>query len=339
MIIKPDDMYALNLTVNVLNYSPQKMMSVLSPILSSDVNKNNMKSLFEENKLVYTKNFSSIEEYNAFVKFWIKNFYSPDSIHNFRIKMKQYFLNIIGENDATFDVGYSGRTESLLSLLLGRKIDAYYVHFINDRALSTSKYFNFGIKTFLDYCPIVTGTIRETIMSEMGPSCIGYKVDDGGNISIHYGNFDMNYQSRFCLSNLQKSAVSFTQDMFKIFGKDIQYLYYQKEIASLPLEYFLNYSLPYDRYIFSTLDFEDDVYIGKNVNALTFWKKQTEGILQSEFMLGYTPRWKRVIFFALFDRKTLKEKVKKKFARHPVLLKFMKVGYSIPRGIFHVLHR
>lgn len=47
-------------------------------------------------------------------------------------------------------------------------------------------------------------------------------------------------------------------------------------------------------------------------------------------------RWKRVIVWSLYDRKILKEKVKRKLTRHPILYVIAKAGYKFAKGIKNI---
>ena len=98
--------------------------------------------------------------------------------------------------------------------------------------------------------------------------------------------------------------------------------------ASLPFEnYLLN--APYlDREVFDTALEEDDIYSGYQQKSICdIWSWHIDDINHAgkgqqpvqcssvEYYISRFPKWKRAMFFLLFDRKTFWQKLKKNLSR------------------------
>jgi hypothetical protein len=179
--------------------------------------------------------------------------------------------------------------------------------------------------------------LLETIISDSGPSCVGYKILENKAEPL-WGEIEFNYQTVFTIKAMQNSALDFVKDMQKTYGAYMDLLYFRNEDAALPSHYFLEQAKNFDRKIFSAAMWKDGLCFDKQISLYEYWGKlvsehQDPNNHNPYFDYDYLARWKKLAVLMLFDRKTLKEKVKTKFAGHTVLLKTMKICYSIPRGI------
>ena len=136
--------------------------------------------------------------------------------------------------------------------------------------------------------------------------------------------------------------------MNTIFKDDIKFLYYQREDMSLVHEY-LNHSPKYqDKMVFSMIEFEDDLTLGKMVNMVQFWDNQLRDIYQSSsgvnnfshsYIYWIKPLWKRAIYLYFLDRNFLKMKIKEKFKYRPLLLLVMTKSYKLLRSIYRTFKK
>ena len=117
---------------------------------------------------------------------------------------------------------------------------------------------------------------------------------------------------------------------------------------SLVHEY-LNHSPKYqDKMVFSMIEFEDDLTLGKMVNMVQFWDNQLRDIYQSSsgvnnfshsYIYWIKPLWKRAIYLYFLDRNFLKMKIKEKFKYRPLLLLVMTKSYKLLRRIYRTFKK
>lgn len=96
--------------------------------------------------------------------------------------------------------------------------------------------------------------------------------------------------------------------------------------------------------IFLAADFNDTESSSKNDGLYYCWNQcciehgqsNQSGMLPIQFA---GPRWKKAVCLMMYDRKTLKDKIKNKYASHPLALQVLRVCYSIPRGIYHCFRK
>lgn len=338
MICNKEDIYNLDTVLKYSSNSPKKIIDLLKPIISKE-DYVNAKEILKKQQVLYEKTFSSKEEFNKFMKIYEERFYSKELITSYREKMKMYFSQIIDSNDCTFDIGYSGRTEMILSRLLEQRIDANYIHLNNQIAYDNSHKYNFKINTFMDYSPKVAGPIRELIMSDLGPSCRGYKESVEG-IEPSFAEKKNEYIEKFIITHIHEGAIDFVTDMQSIFGEYLNILHFRYNDAAMIFEYFINRSSNFDRVIFNGIQFEDDLFLGKKINACELWNNQTSilGDVNSQSInIDFYPRWKKAIFYAMFNREMLKCKVKSRYECKPVRLATIRYSYRLLRGIYRTL--
>lgn len=340
---KKEFIHALESVVASSSASPQKIFKLLSPLMTPQ-NENSLKEQCEDNHILYSKTFSTSQEFHDFLNFWSDKYYDQNIVDKYRETQKRYFNTVLGNDACTFDLGYSGRTETILHDVTGKIIDAFYIHYNSDRALNISKSNGFKVKSLYDFCPVVTGTMRELLMSEYAPSCIGYQMDKTNGVAPVFEEFEVQYTDKFIINLIQNSALEFVYDMVDTFGEDLSHMPFQYEVACLPFEYFLNRSKQFDRTILSSFVFEDDLYLGKKTKALDFWNMQTascQGNMMQLTSVGtplfYAPVWKKAIYYFLFDRKAFKEKATKKLQKHPIILKIAQYGYRSCRKIYRMI--
>lgn len=273
-----DDLYSIITKANIFNMSPRKLESFLTPILSEET-LNDIHKLLDNAKLIYDRKFVSIIEYQRALKIYIENGVDIKRLSKYQTNLKTYFSQIINPKDLLFDIGYSGRPEAALSNLLGYPVHSLYVHTLKDIATKRQSRFDCICKTFYDYKPVITGVMREHLLMELGPSTIGYKEENGVLSPVLEGK-EIDYTVKYVTHVLQKAALDFIKDYKQNFETYSQYLIARGCDLSVPLEYYLHNSKEWDRRIFSTLEFEDDMGEGKTLSALEFWNNEISKRMQ-----------------------------------------------------------
>lgn len=263
------DFYKLSEVINVKQHTPRQVIKYIYDILNTEL----IEKICKENKINLDEKFKDLAEFNSFIAIIIDRLYDKQK-HQTKLKaLKEYFNNIYKGKSCTFDIGYSARPELYISNLCNKKIDTYFENIASDMAYQHSKIGGFKLNTFYDYKPSVTGTFRESVISEIGPSCIGYNYINGKIVPI-YNEFDISYQEKFILSKIQEYSLNFVEDMVDIFGDYIKDLYYQKLYAVLPLEVYIQSSKEIDMKMLECISFEDSVKDGENINIVNILNKE-----------------------------------------------------------------
>lgn len=319
-------------------YSPGKVIRLLEPILPETFDK---REFCEKNHWIEEKHFHTIEEVDDFLSAIGGEILQDRRGVTFRESMKRYFSKLIHVGECTFDSGYSGRTERILTRLLGFPIDAFYVHLNDDKGLVSSQRYGFHIHTFFSNTPTIRGVIRELLLSETGPSCIGYQRDEKGQMYPKFEEHETECPQEFIMKQIHKGALDFIRDFYSCFGEKGEQLPLRFSDTVLPLETFL-YSAPdIDRRVLKAFDFEDDIGVGR-INVYDFWNQQTarqgfgDGIQMNGIAWNWLPKWKKVIMYAMLDRRELKIRIKERYRCNPLYLGIMAVTYKSLRKVYHL---
>ena len=338
MIRKKSDLESLDLVINYKNYSPRKILELLRPLLNAQQYKCAKEICAKEN-IEFELPFNDYLAYIRFLKIIKTKFFSLEETTEYRSSMRNYFVDIVGEKDCFFDIGYSGRTESILKNLTGRSIDTYYLHVNQQISYDNASQNRFNIYSFFDYSPHLPGPVREFLLSAVHPSCIGYHIDNN-KVTPIFSNEDSTFLQRHIILELQRGAIDFVKKMVDCFGSKLKEMPMRNHDLTWPMEYYLVHAQRFDLSVFSGVDFEDSLFLGKKVHASDYWD---EYVQRNQIGLvpyyDYIPRWKKVIILGLLDRYTLKKKIRKRLKNHPRVLKVMSNCYSIPRGVYHLFKR
>lgn len=331
MISNKIDFYKIAEIVYFANHSPKGMLKYFKNV--ADVDEKKLQKICDKENIKYNKDFRDVEEFNRYLKIIAENFYDETKHNIKREKLENYFSNIMGKKPATFDVGYSGRPEYYLSELCGKKIDTYFLNINKDEGLEYSSNGGYTLKTFFDAKPTSTGNAYEMLLSKLAPSCIGYNCD-GDTVEPIFEKYDENYPVEHIIEVMQKAAIEFVQDITDIFGENIDILYYQDYYISLPIMAYINSANMLDKQPLSAVEFEDDIGFGKTRKMIYDMKQELDSKNQHTLEelyerknirvgsqklgdLNYNPivdlnernKFIRIIYYILFDRKTLKRRI------------------------------
>lgn len=326
------DLYKLSEVINVTNHSPKDILKYIKDCITIK-DKKAFEEICKQNKIKMDEDFKIIENFDKFISLVIDNLYDEEKQTRNLAKYKEYFNNIYQEHSATFDIGYSARPEMFLSNLLKKPIDTYFCNINHSAALRHAQIGGFKLKTFFDAKPTTTGHAYEMMLSALAPSCIGYDVE-GEEVKPIFEKYENTYTVEFAMKTMQEAAEDFVRDVVDIFGEDIDVIYYQNYYISLPFMAYLNSSKEIDKMPFSSVIFEDNVGIGEPLKMVTNWTQDlsirnqatmdnlfgidndiTEFLGDNELIYNSTVDLKdrnkfvRLIYYTMFDRKTLSRRI------------------------------
>lgn len=332
MIVDKLDFYKLSEIIEIQTHSPKNVIKYVKNIL--DIDEEKLEKLCKEQNISYTKKFQNNEEFNRYIKILVDNFYDEARHKEKREKLKEYFNKIMGDKPATFDVGYSGRPEFYLTHLCGKSIDTLFLNINRDDALEYSKVGNFKLKTYFEAKPTATGNAYELLFSKLAPSCIGYNITEKG-VEPVFEKYENSYQVEQMVGIMQKAAIEFVSDIINIFKQDTDILYYQDYYITLPIMSYFNSATRLDKRPLDAVEFEDTIRTNKRekmidsmqedlnhknqrtindlYNNATIWNKsQKVGKLDYNPIVDLNGRNKfvRLLYYALFDRTTLKRRIR-----------------------------
>lgn len=298
------------------NSTPSSICKLLEPVL-----KDNSQSEKDEP-------FDSIEEYQVFLKKVANKYYNEEKCKNYRNIMAAYFYKIFSPNSVLFDIGYSGRSQIILSRLLGYSFDGLFVHINNDENRLTQKELGIDIKSFYGFTPSITGGAREYIFSKQTGSLIGFEIRDN-NVNLVHEDLSFNYADEYCISEIQKNAIKFIKEYGSYFKNYIDLITARNIDWSIPFETLMHNSYG-DLRVFDCCCFEDELYDGRKQIVLSdIWERDmryhkltgaTEKAVKQNYFIGEddtiirgfkkNKRWKKALCYFLFDRQLFKKKIK-----------------------------
>ncbi len=319
---------------------PKDIFKLLEPLLTLS---NNYKDILEKNGFLLDSIFVSREKFQEFITLLLKEFYDEKKHKEYVSMIKKYFdSNLVGKV-ANFDIGYSGQPEFILSNLCNKSIDTFFIHCNNETGFKNSLVGHYKLKTFYPYRPVFTGTLREYLMSDSCPSCIGYKKENDKIVPIFNESTEGDYYDNEVLRIIQEEALQFSKDFVSLFQDKIHDICFENYYMSLPFEYFLHISQYNDRIMFLGLDFDENV--GEKLNLLEFWNEVLErngnynlamnGNYLQEFHRNKVKgrsKFIKIVYYLFFDRVSLKEMFKTRFGNNSLFTKFL-------RKFYHVLQR
>ena len=264
------DWWALSRGVVPTAKSPKNIVDWFEDFLTEE-ERAEAPRLCEAEGFAYEQKFASLEEWDAFIRFFKKKFYHPDKFELYRQKMKDALQPMLGGRVATFDIGYHYRVDDALKQL-GFDITPYCLHIMDDMASCRAERNGFGGHVFYGYNPGISGMIREVLISELAPTCKKLLLRDGRITPVYAEDKAQPRDEKIRV--IQENALAFVQDLVEIFGDDLKHLHYQKEDASLALEYFLTHPKATELDIFAEMEFEEDFGQSKSFRLKEFWQWQ-----------------------------------------------------------------
>lgn len=340
------DFYKIQDYLTLKYVSIGDLLKSLKNVLTLD---NNYEKILNDNGLFLSDLLDDKDRFYKLIDIIYNNFYDKKKYNSYYDTAKKYFSDYFIGNSATFDIGYSAKPEVIISDVIGKKIDTYFIHCCNDTGYKNSKYGKFNLYTFYDYKPTFTGTLREYMISSDSPSCVGYKMVNK-KVEIEFGSADnYSYFNEKMLDELQIGCLDFVEKYITIFGEYKDIIELNRYYMSLPFEYYLHYSKPIDRDIFFNLKFQNNV--SEEIDMLEFWndrlndyskynnqyngKQNTYGGYTYNAFLDERVRCRnkliKFFFYLTFDRVALRHKIKNKLNNNGFLYIFLRKIYRFFR--------
>lgn len=270
-------------------------------------------------KIDLNKKFESTQEFNEVLSLIYDKCFDKEKYNNYFNMCKEYFNDNFSGNAATFDVGYSGKPEAIISSVINKPITTYFIHFNNSSAFNNTTNCDSTLKTFYDYKPMLAGTTRELFISSTGPSCVGYEYKNKKVEPVFSKKEKYSYFNKDMINKIQKGALDFVDTFCDYFADYMDLIDLNRYYMSIPLEYYYHYVQMEDRLPTNNLLFEDNVnnYVEMNSFIFTLYDRYSadysKGMIPkaNENLINYQlpkSRVKRIIYYALTDRQELKAK-------------------------------
>ena len=258
-IEKKEDFYSIISKVNFVTMTINKLAKYFVPIMKGNVD---YKEIFKSKQMNLEKEFGGVAGFNKAIKVFIEEIISFEKLFNYKKMLKEYYSQIIKPNDYIFDIGYSGRPEEALSVLLGYPVGSMYIHTNNDYASRRRTICNIKSYSFYEHKPVITGVLREHLLMELGPSTIGI-CKKNGKIEPVLEDYNISYNAKLITTIIQDYALEFVRDYNENFSHCLSNLVLRRDDASLFYENYLHFAKDFDIKLFSCIDFEDDLGVGK----------------------------------------------------------------------------
>lgn len=325
------DMYKLIGSVNIFNHTPTDIIKYLGKNVNND--KEKIEKICKKIGIKSEENFENVYSFDIFLNMVRDELFDEEKAKDDYQKIEKYFKNIFSGETCTFDIGYSARPELLISKICNKPIDTFFINVNEQSAYENSRIGNFKIRTFLEYKPVVTGSIREILISKQGPSCIGYDCKNK-EVNPIFEKYDANIDEWNTINVIQENALDFIDDMISIFGKELRNFDYYRYYTNIPLDLFINSPGKGDKSILQIIDFEDSVGMGDKVSITEYLEKEREKYNQLEFKEIYgnkentidlenmevfdlknRNKYKKLIYYILFKPEKLRNIRNKKIFR------------------------
>lgn len=335
LIRNSTDLLNLKNEIKPLNFSISELLSILFPNLKFEVFSGLIETC-EKNNLNFDKKFENISEYDTFIKILKENFNYFKGVDKSEQLILNYLSQSLNNGDSTFDVGYSFRLDYLVKKNLGINLKSFIVHTQKSKGLKRENFASLQTMMLYPFTPNVTGPFREFCLSETSPSCTGYQYDQMGYVKPLF-DFNKEETQVTTLTNIfHQASIDLARDLKQIFQSDLNCLIYKPFDGCLPFEVFNQSPNPIDLSIFEHTTFEDKLTTTNNVDLRNFWRWQT---MLSSFKepnnneLLSQARWKKAIYYALFDFPIFKEKIKNKIRNKKILFFILRRLYRISKKV------
>ena len=300
---------------------------MLQPILSPLTEE--IKNKYLADGIILDKKLSSKNEFYKLAKAIIKYQFNEKLLKEKRKEIKLCFEKEFPEKTATFDIGYSGRLQSIICDLSNKPVDTFFIH-SNGYSSDMMAKNKFKIHSFYDFSPNMSSIVREFIVSAPEPPCTGYNIQNG-KLSFVFEEDNSKYYQNFAIKEFQKGAYDFCVEFSNMFDEYLEDLTPRKIDSSLALDYYLLNASEFDRYAFSSATEDDFVYSAYNRESIFgIWSNLLKSkqnnvqnniqlISSNQYLIDYISKFskfKRAIFWLLFDRKTFKTKLKKNIKKN-----------------------
>ena len=174
---------------------------------------------------------------------------------------------------AIMDIGYSGKPEQIYGEIFKKPIETYFIYAGNGEAERRLR----GSVNI--YTRLYRASLREKMISEMGPSCIGYQVTHGMVEPVFDTKHTISSFDRYVISDMQRGALDFIRDYLELFGKDLDIMTMgDNRLAMQPLDHVTVYPTSIDREIFRGMMHDDQIAGDNEINLFDVYYSNAEQI-------------------------------------------------------------
>lgn len=342
MVEEARDIDSLQTMIDFRTYTPLKIIEELSPTIYDEMYQKKEQILLEHGILGNQK-FQTYDEWSTFAKLYKAELHSKEKTFDYRKKIKVQFQRVITPRDCIFDVENFTQMKCILENLLGYAVTAYYPYenigatWYQKESGHSKPHIFYNKITSIAELKVINGFLCSA-------SGMYQEYSIKKDYCLHYypekKQFD--FQTRFLLEKVQREALQFVKDFITVFPTEWEEMPYHH--LERPFYCLIEKSSDFDHGMFLAADFDntnssskkDGLYYCWNQCCIEHGQSNQSGMLPIQFA---GPRWKKAVCLMMYDRKTLKDKIKNKYASHPLALQVLRVCYSIPRGIYHCFRK
>lgn len=319
-----------------LDYTYRKFLQLFTPVTNSLTSE--LEKEYARHGIILDEVIGSNRKFNRFISVFNELSFNAEKSKAAVEQVKSYFCEKFQGKCAAFDAGYSGRIQKALSELCGHPVDAMFLHDNGHSTQTMAKSGNFTVHNYYGFNPLATDILRETFISENAPSCIGYEATQNG-VNPVFEKQTGDYMKNFAIDLMQRAAVKYSSDFLDSFAEYLDFLSLRNEEAGYMFEYFCTKATEFDKYVFINYTIEDRVYSGFDGLSLVYrWNANLQEIAAShgnlqeerivmppqveysavtaqqgktirEVLVGKS-RFKKALFYFLFDREMFKYKMR-----------------------------
>ena len=344
LINHESDFYGISDTINYTVYTPREILEMFKGALLETTTE--IETAYRKNGVELDLKMDSTHSFHDFIASLISLSYDKNYFDAHKKKICDYFNSMITDNDCLFDVGYSGKMQAIIRSALGKKCDAYFLMTKNDSSYDKANRYDFEIFSFLGYVPSASITVMEVLMSDTAASCKGYEFDDDGKVVPVFEDGEMSKAGKLVIGNIHKGVVQFVKDFAEIYGDFFHTFHMDAHMSSSIYDYFLHQPKSEDIQMLSCIEVEKNLS-NPNGFLVDYWlhSLKSNNIMQpkNKIAVSYSPtthniisnaaKWKKAIFYLLFDKNEFKAKLYEKLQGRPVLFSIARNAYRFLKKI------
>ncbi len=250
--------------------SPNSILSVYESVLDDISDEELHKKGF-----VRTQKFSSLEECISFLNFIKEKAFNKEKAYRSQQKCIEYLSLKIKPGDAIFDLGYSGKLQTLIVKALGFSVDTYYVHSNGFEATNRANDNKYNMYCFYDFIPTMSGAISEFILSDYHPSCISY-IKSGAQVEPVFETKSLDLINKYIIEEIFRGSKFFAETILDNL-RDYKNIFENMNCIDTGVQYerFLMSEKDFDLELFRCCRVEDEYYGGVSYGRLLdVWKWQ-----------------------------------------------------------------
>ena len=268
--------------------------------------------------------FETVELFNRCLSLLYDKCFDQKKFDAYYEMCKQYFDSEFTGNPATFDVGYSGKPEAIISDVIQKPLHTYFIHTNSSDGHKNSVNAGYRLETFFDFKPTISGALSELFISYVGPSCVGYQRNGDKVVPVYGKEKNYTYYNLDMIQKVQDYTLVFVKEFCDFFEDYIEFMDMNRYYMSIPMEYYYHYAKRVDRYPIKNLLFEANVnqFVELDDFILDIKKSYTRDYTRGKLPkfdyetdgINYNlpkKRHARIIYYLFKDRKEFHKKWKK----------------------------